>query len=403
MVRYSWVSTEARTGVIIADLPLLDVQSVKQSVGRYESQSGSLPLPDAPENWPRATMHGATHLILLRDNPSDPAHGIPLIGYMINRRTRTEGDTVSLDLVTVEAYFDGCYVGDKTYSQVGQNEIVADLINSFVVPDGIPLRAQYTGPGVLRDRSYLDGDDKTVLSVLTDLSGVIDGPEWFIGWEWQHNPERITPVLYVGDRVGNAVTPGLKPAATFEIPGSVKSFSIPEDFSSGMGATDVLAKSTAQGDVRPQSSHHVVVDPDRPKREFRFTPSTSISETATLDDYAEAAVVNMKDGALSLALSSVASEGPQLGVDFNLGDDVGFVIGGLGNDTRKHTVWDAFVDTFTDMFGAPVQVLTNTGGRNLVPSFPGGIKGTARCMGWELTLENNPILTPSLVDPVLEA
>lgn len=405
---YSWVSTEARTGVIIADLPLLTVDSVKQSMGRYESVSGSLPLPEAPENWQRATMPGATHLILLKDNPNDPAHGIPLIGHMINRATPNEGDLLPLDMATVEGYMDRRYVGDKTYTQVGQNVIVADLINSYVLEgaggkNGIPIRVQYSGPGILRDRTYLGSDDKTVLSVLTELSGVLGGPEWTIGWEWQHNPERITPVLYVGDRIGNPVTAGLRPAATFEIPGSVKSFSTPRDFSSDKGSTDVQAHSTAQGDVRPQSSHHVSVDPDRPTFEFRFSPSTSITDTTTLDAHAAAALANMKDGAFSIALSSIATEGPQLGVDFSLGDDVGFVIGGLGFDPRKHTVWDAFIDRFTDRFGAPVQVLTNINGRNLVPSYPGGIRGTARCMGWELTLGDTPILTPNLIDPVLEA
>lgn len=402
-MQYSWIATEARTGVIIADLPLLDVASVKQSMGRYETATSSLPLPEAPENWQRATMPGATHLILLKDNPVDPAHGIPLIGYQINRRTRTEGDTISLDLATVEAYLDSRYVGDKTYTQVGQNTIVADLITSYIIPDGIPIRVQYTGAGTLRDRSDIkDASDKTVYSVVTDLAAVAGGPEWTIGWEWQHNPERITPVLYVGDRIGNPVAAGLKPAATFDIPGAIKSFSIPEDFSASKGATDVMAVSTAQGNVRPQSAHHTVTDPDRPRREYRFTPSTSISDTTTLDDYASAALTNMKDGALSLALSSIAAEGPQLGVDFSIGDDVGFVIGGLGYDPTTHTAWDAFIDIFTDVFGAPLQILTNPQGHDLVPSYPGGIKGTARCMGWELTLGPTQILTPTLVNPVLE-
>jgi hypothetical protein len=50
MASFSWVSVEARTGKIIADLPLLDVPVAKQSVGRYETATATLPVnaDDAP-------------------------------------------------------------------------------------------------------------------------------------------------------------------------------------------------------------------------------------------------------------------------------------------------------------------------------------------------------------------
>lgn len=376
---FSWVSVEARTGKIITDLPLLDVSTIKQSLGRYETTTATLPISKqfAPYGWERATKKGATHLVLLADNPDDPAHGIPLIGYVINRRQRTDKDVISLDLATAEAYLDRRYVVNKTYTSIGQNAIVSDLITSFIadgVKPGIPIRVQTVtaGTGALRTRTYLDSDDKTVYSALSDLAGVIGGPEWYIGWEWQHNPERITPVLYVGNRIGNPTPTGLGPAATFEIPGSISTIQVDEDYSSGKGATSVIAVSTAQGNVRPQSPAQVDnSDPELPTFEYRYTPSTSISDVSRLTTHAQAALSNLATGALSVGLSSLAAEGPQLGIDWFLGDDVGFVIGGL-----------------------------DTQGKDTVPSFPGGISGVARVLGWELTLSETPVITPILINPI---
>ena len=369
---YYWLATEARTGKIITDLSLLDVTSVKRTIGQYESATATLPVAAkfAPAGWQRATMEGATILWLLADNPNDPARGIPVVGLMINRTSPDDSDTLKLDLATLEAYLDRRYVGDKTYVQVGQNNIIADLINSYVLDgsggvNGLPIRVQTSGPGALRDRTYLDIDDKTVYSVMTSLSGVIGGPEFTIGGEWQSNPERITPVIFVADRIGSAVTPGLLPSTTFEMPGSVTSFKMVRDFSSGKGATSVIAVSTANGNVRPQSPAQVSAQNERPSFEMRYTPSTSITDIDTLTSHAKSALGNLAQGAISVALASIDSVGTRLGVDWSLGDDIGFVI---GSD---------------------------------VPAFPNGLTGRARAISWMLTLGNTPEVTPTLTNAVI--
>jgi hypothetical protein len=375
---YSWLSVEARTGLPIADLPLLDVANVKASVGRYETTTATLPIATevAPPEWERAVRPNTAHIILLADNPDDPAHGIPLIGYRITQEVRDETDVVSLDLATLESYLDGRYVGDVTFNNIGQNTIATTLITNYVkdgARPGIPIRVQVTTPGVgvRRTRAFFDSDDKTIYSVFTDLAGVIDGFEWYIGWEWQYNPDRLTPVLYVGDRVGAATTPGLEPNATFEMPGPVKSFRRVRDYKQGRGATDVMATSSGQdGDSRPQSAHQIANDPDQPTIEYRFTPSTSISNVSTLNGHAQTALAALKNGSTAVEMTAVAADAPILGVDWGLGADVGFVIGG-----------------------------TDSTGRETVPSFPGGMKGTARVAGWSLDLGRTPVVTPVLVSP----
>ncbi|MGV8912247.1 MAG: hypothetical protein ACOH14_06465 [Rhodoglobus sp.] len=366
MSGFSWIAVSATTGEPIADLPLLVVEKVKQSLGRYESAPATLPLPQAPENWDRATLQGATNMILLQDNPYDPAHGIPIWGGMVTLRTLSEGDTIPMTLATLEAYLDRRYVGDESFVQVGQNDIINTLITNYVAAGsngGIPIRVEYvtSGAGKLRDREYKDQEDKTVYSALTDLAGILGGPEWTVGWEWQHSPERLTPVFYVGDRIGSAAQVGLGPAATFELPGSVSLLEMPQDYSNGKGANDVIATSSGQGDVRPQSPRQVIADPLRPTFEARFTPSTSITKIETLTDYAQTAVAALVDGTSSVSLSAVVGKGtPRLGVDWRIGDDVGFHID------------------------------------SSVPAFPLGKAGVARAIGWELDLGATQSMTPIL-------
>jgi len=396
----AWVATDARTGVILADLPYLECASVKRSIGRYEPASASLPLPNAPENWMLATMPGGANLHLLSDD-------VPIWGAMVTQRSRDLTDNLPLALATIESYLDRRIVGDVTYTGVGQNDIVADLFARFVTTGprgGIPFRVVYStaGAGQVRDRAYLRSDRKTVYSALTELSAVLGGPEWTVEWEWQHSPERITPVLYVGDRVGRAVTPGLAPTATFSAPGCIIDAVMTEDYSAGKGANSVIAYSSATAGDVPTSLAQVAADDGRPTFEVDIQPSTSITDIATLTAHAQSALATLAPGGSVLAMSAAVESAPPLGVDWVLGDDVGYSIGGLEVDPR-HTIGDIYSDiwsdTWSDVWGVLTghgRIQTNPAGRESVLAFPGGISGVMRCVGWERTLDGVQVVTPIL-------
>lgn len=366
---WSWLASQMTDGRIFADLPDLVVPRVKDTIGRYEPATGQLPLPTAPVDWERVLTPGATCFHLMRENPDGNLLSVPQWSGFITEQPLNEGDTVEFPMATMTAYFDRRYVGNKTYTQVGQNLIVKDLVESYAATGpngGIPIRVEIVGgDGKLRDREYKDEDDKTLYSVLQELMEVEDGPEWHIYPERLHDPERITHVLVVGDRIGSPVTAGLGPAAVFEMPGAVRAFERSWSYTSGKGANVVMAVSSGQGDVRPQSVPVVTPDPLRPTFEHRFTPSTSIKETATLDGHARRRAALMAKGARSLMLDAVANVAPVLNVDWRLGDDIGFKIG----------------DTFT-----PTQPV--------VPAFPHGIHGTARAIGVEFSFDDVPTVGP---------
>lgn len=355
----SWVSVNANDGSIITDLPTLRADGpLKQTLMRYESQTVSLPLgtpgtPDAaPTNWRQATRKGAVFLVALDEGNA------PVWGGMVTRRTRKVGADIKLALVTAEGYFDRVYVGDVTFTATPQDTLVKNLVESYAKTGalrGLPLRVQIVGGvGVNRDRTYKDADDKTLYQVLTDLSGVLGGPEWTVGWEWV-TASQLGLVVTVSDRVGSAAPSGLNPAAQFYLPGSVADAELVEGFGASEGANDVMAVSSGVGAARPQSQHQSNAGDLRPRFEYRWTPSTSITDVNTLTAHAQRALKAMQSGSVALTLTASRQEAPKLGTDWHLGDDIGFDITG--------------------------------------PEFPDGLYGTARCVGWEMT---DTTITPLL-------
>jgi hypothetical protein len=371
MTSYYWLAVHLKTGAVIAELPGLVCEKVARQIGTYTTTEATLPVgvPGTPENWLRATLPGASALVLI-----DAEREAPVWGGMVTTRRRSGEQSVTLALASAEAYLDRRYVGDVTYSQVGQNRIVADLITRYVAAGsngGLPIRVAFSEEGRLRDRTYTDASDKTVYSVLGELMGIENGPEWSIEWEWAIPGQVLRPVLTVASRIGTSPAPGLSPAATFEMPGPLRSVELEESFTSADGANDVLAVSTASADVRPQSDHLSAADADRPTFEYRFTPSTSITSLDVLNSHAGATLTDKAGGARALSLSSVVRAAPRVGSDWAAGDDIGYIVGGL------------------DRFG-----------RETVPAFPGGISGTARAVGWVLAFATSN--APETITPTLQ-
>ncbi len=393
---YSWLAVALRDGQVITPLPDLTCESVGVRICNYQTAQGSLPVGGTgrnapPADWQRATTEGATVYVLL-DDPGDGSTSVPVWGGYLTKAEPSTGDTIPLPLSTLEAYLDCRYVGDVTYTATDQNTIVSDLIARFVNDGTINIRVQVVGgAGTVRDHTYTDASNKSVLSALTELAGVVDGPEWTIGWEWS-DAEHITPVLYVGNRLGTAVTPGFMPNAVFEAPGSIISAALTRDFSKGKGANRVIASSSASATTQPTSPPQVYSDPLRPTFEYRFTPSTSISDVNTLTEHAQAALAQMQQGSRALTMTAAVESAPRLGRDWSLGDDIGYKIGGPEYDPGRH--WgDAWSDIWSDVWGSLVR---NTSGRESVPAFPGGISGTARALGWDLTISGVQTVTPIL-------
>ena len=344
----SFVAVDILTGTVLADLKDLTFGgALKDTMGRAETVSASLPVASAPANWRDATRPYAAAIICLADDGIQPLWG----AIVTNRKTSLKGD-IQLSMSTVAEYFDRRYVWNETFTNVDQNTIVQTLVNNyakvpFVGNLGIPIRIQIEGgAGTVRTKSYLDSDDKTLLAALQDLSAMDGGPEWVV--EWENVNQLITPVIRVGTRIGAIATAGT-PGVEFTSPGCIREAEYEESYKGGEGANDLMAfaSSADTGKARPQSPHQMIIGEGRPRVEYRWSPSSSIKDVATLTSHAQRALTTLLDGMASLTLTANRKEAPQLGSEWRLGDDV-------------------YIDLQS-------------------PAWANGLSGVARVIGWDLT------------------
>lgn len=381
----SWQSVDAVTGLINTDLPTLQAGGpCKVTIGAYETLTVTVPLPQAVVDfaqtgrglvpptatlaqlwdWRSATIPGQSTLIAIDE------YDQPIWGGLILQRSTDHSHVAQLSLATAEAYLLRRYCGDRNYVTQPQNDIVTDLIGAFIangVLPGLPIRVAASGAATVRSLKSADVDDKTISAVLTELMSMTGGPEFTIGWERQHAPERITPVLYVSDRLGTPVAAGMGAAASFSLPGNVTTATFVEDYTSGKGANRIQATS-GQGTGRKTSGNIDAAFGGRPLFEQRFSPSDQNSDQAGLISHAQRALAIVGDGSKAVALSAAINDPdkpvPVLGRDWFLGDDVGY-----------------------DLFG---------------PAWIDGIlaDGVGRCIAWE---RDNVTATPILAVPDIAA
>lgn len=312
--------------------------------------------------WDAATLAGRSMLVALNEAQQ------PIWGGMVVRRRDDGGPWVTCDLATLEAYLDRRFVADHTWTEVDQATIAAGLVGDAAA-DGIGFTIDAPATGVIRTRQYFANEDKTILSALQDLSGVINGPELTIDLEWTDATQMVLrKVFRLRNRLGRASS---LPVAAFEMPGSVTGYSFVEDYSSDHGANHIIAVSDGEGDVRPESVPQVATDliaGGWARFDLRFKPSTSITNISTLNNHAAAELAEVQTGLAELTLEAHLSTAPQVGSDFHLGDDV-----------RVSITSPRF----------PEQVGPDGG---LVP----GYTAVMRCIGWEVDVDGNR-LRPRLV------
>ncbi|MCL2089840.1 MAG: hypothetical protein FWH11_01210 [Micrococcales bacterium] len=357
-VRLSWSGCDARTGQVLVELPDLQCSRVSSLIAATTTTQASLPVWDqTPPGWVAATKPWASVLVL---SATDDDATVPLWAGMVTRRRRGLGSAVELSLSSAEAHLDRVYVPDLDLADQPQTTIAARLGQVMVRP-GSPWQVDAGTSAVRRDRHYRDASDATVGDRLGELSSVQGGPEWVVTWRRTTDPVRYVPVLVVRDRVGASRLAGLRPATVFEAPGPVVAADLVEDYGQGYGATTCTAVSTGVDEEdRPQASRSVAVT-DRLPAEYRWCPSTSITSVATLAQHASRALQSVAEGTVSLTMTANLDAAPRLGVDWSLGDEVGYVV-------------------------QP----------GVFPAFPDGLSGVSRAVGWEVDLTGARTITPVL-------
>lgn len=334
-----WIAVSSTDGSILGEMPNLIVdQALKQTISQSDTASVKLPVvgkPGPPVNWMRITKPYASAFIAL-DGSDTSTYPQPLWGGITQQRSRDSNPVVSVPLATAESYLSRRFIRDTLQYPAGSFgvcQVGADLLSRYVVEPtsigtGLPMRVVRLDNGIGQDFQWQDSNDKTVYSAFQDL-----GFEWTVSWEWKHAPERITPVLTLGSRIGfNFATSGLDaPMVTFSYGaqgGNLQNAAILEDYTDGKGANDVMASSTGSGSVRPQSAHQVAVDLDRPTVEDRYSAGSNLTSLAALNADAAADLATLKDGASGITLTGLYGRAPAFGRRWGIGDDVGYDVQG---------------------------------------------------------------------------
>ena len=308
-----WVAVELISGDIICEVPVLQVNLLEYHMQESSTVQANLPYDTAPRHWVDWTVPYTHALLLLQD-------GVCVWGGIIVKRLREAAHNyTALTLCTVEEYLNRVYVTDCEFQNTQQTVIAQRLVDSAILGNRFSFKYDVRPSQYYRDRSYYEKDDKTVFERLKELAGVINGIEYYCDWQ-PKDVDGWQPCLHVADFIGSRT-----PVTSFD-KSTLSSFSVLEDYSSGYGANRVLASSTAEGDIRPESAWHESSGVSRPVVQRKFQPSSNITSVETLDEHAQAELQEIENGTTTISFESSLSSMPRIGKDWQLGDTIRWIM-----------------------------------------------------------------------------
>lgn len=354
----AWYACDLQTGVISEELRSLSPSgTVGRRLGQSTTAQFDLVLEGAPATWDDATIPGHSMLVGVDIATTPPT---PVWAGIILTRAGGSADSVQLGAATPEAYIDRRYPGTYTATGADQATIMTGLGAPLLV-NGANFAFDAPATGTTASYSIDDGDDRSILSVWTELMGAAGGAEWTIDPVWQDAAmSTIQLVIRIRAKVG---TQNDMPDVVLDMLGNISSYTLTESYEAGHGATAVIARGDGQGDTRATSSLHVDADllaAGWPDWEYRFTPADGVDDDSVLDEHADEALAQMATGSSVWTVTAVASQAPRVGSDLGLGDSI------------------------------RLEITTS-------PRHPDGAEVVARCYGWDLDPAGNT-LTPILIE-----
>lgn len=272
--------------------------------------------------WEAATEPGVTMLVAIDTTADDEAI---LWGGQVLTQARTGAATVSVTVKTLEHYYLRRFTGDQEWADVDVATMATDVA-SAATPDGIGIIISANPTGTILSGRYGDDEDKTIASVLEELEALEGGIEWTIDLAWG-DPDHtfITKTLHIARRLGRS--PDYPTQWT--MPGVLVDFELIRSYDENLGANDVLAVSSGEGQNRPtaRAVDQALIDSESwPRYEKRWTPATSLTNEQTIEAHAAAELARTRLGLEQLSVKARIDMAPRVGIDWWLGDDIGIAI-----------------------------------------------------------------------------
>lgn len=309
---FQFLAVSLSSGIVLAEFPDLQVSKLSYRFEETTSETMVLPWRNIPSNWGEATIPYGVAILLV-------CGSTVLWGGIVVKRERTlQGSGLSLTVATVEHYLDSVYVKDHVYSNRDQCEIVKDLVSTTLKDHRFMFSIEASPSAVRRDRTYEESSDKTLLSVLQELSNVQHGPEWCTSWRVVDG--RYVPVLTVADRIGS-----VDPVTTFD-ESTMTAFRVLEDYTAGYGANVVWAVGDTTGEGRLRSDVMVAGQSYRPVVEHVVRPSSGITQKETLNGHASAVLQQLRDGTNTVGMTLSLLAAPIMYEEWKPGDVVAWTV-----------------------------------------------------------------------------
>lgn len=310
---FQFLSVSLTSGTVLGEFPDLQVSKLSYRFEEKTSETVTIPWRNIPDNWNEATIPYGTAIVL--------TSGLTVLwgGIVVKRERGLQDRGLSLTLATVEHYLDNVYVKDHSYSKRDQCEIVEDLVSTTLTDHRFMFLTDVTSSRILRDRTYEESSEKTLLSTLQDLSSVQNGPEWCTSWR-AVDGGRYLPVLTVADRIGSVT-----PITTFD-ESVMTSFRIVEDYTTGYGANMVVAVGSTSEEGQLRSDVMTVSQSYRPAVEYVVRTSESITQKETLNAHAMSSLRQLQDGTNTVDMTLDLMAAPVVYRDWRPGDVVAWDI-----------------------------------------------------------------------------
>ena len=316
-ITLAWYGCDLKTGGIVEDLPALKpTGALTRKLGDATTLQFELTLGGAPPEWDAATAPGRSLLVAV-----DALTDTPVWAGAVLPRDGGTGQTIQLGAATLERYLDSRFPGTQTLIGADQADICAALVTPALT-GGPPLVIDAVDTGVTMNYLTDDGDDKTCLSCLQEVMALEGGPEWTIDVAWNGSHDGFVFPFRVRAAIG---TQTANPEAVFDFPGCVSGYTLSESYEAGKGATVVTARGEGEGSSRLTSTAHeatALLAGGWPRWEYRYTPSTGLTDPDQLEAHATKSLALMQEGAQVWSIEAVASRAPRLGTDWALGDSV---------------------------------------------------------------------------------
>lgn len=309
---FQFLAVSLTSGIVLAEFPDLQVSRLSYRFEETTSETALIPWRNIPSNWDEATVPYGAAILLARGST------VLWGGIVVKRERALQENGLSLTLATVEHYFDRVYVGNHTYSNRDQCEIVKDLVSSTLKDHRFMFSVEASPSFIRRDRTYEADSNKTLLSAMQELSNVQNGPEWCTSWRAEGGV--YLPVLTVADRIGSVT-----PVTTFD-ESVMTAFKVVEDYTDGYGANMVWAVGDTTGGAQLRSDVMVAEQSYRPVVEHVVRPSSSITQKKTLDAHASSALRQLRDGTNTMSMTLSLLAAPIVYEEWRPGDVVAWTV-----------------------------------------------------------------------------